>query len=260
MIGPLTAPAARLGVLAAIVLAGCGGGGGEGASGGLVGTSWVVTELAGTATIERSRPTMAFGEDGRVAGTDGCNRYSMAFRTDGDRIELTDAVGTDAACGPEVMAQADAFAQALAGADRWRQTDTGTLEFGQGDLVAAPAGAAGPATPGAPGADELADTSWLLIDLGGSSDLLGTVVTLEVAGDGTLGGSSGCNTYSGPYAITGTDIAVGPLATTRMACPSPAGDIEATFLGALDAAGQWSIDDAGHLVLIGPTPLTFEPG
>ena len=260
MIARSAVRAASLGVLAAILLVGCAGGGGEGASGGLVGTSWVVTELAGTATIERSRPTMVFGEDGRVTGTDGCNRYSMAFRTDGDRIELTDAVGTDSACGPEVMAQADAFRQALAGADRWRQSETGTLQFGQGDLVAAPADAAGPATAGAPGADELADTSWVLIDLGGSSDLLGTVITLEFAGDGTLGGSGGCNTYSGPYAVTGMGISIGPLVTTKMACPPPAADIEPTFLGALDAAGQWSIDDAGHLVLAGPTPLTFEPG
>ena len=33
-----------------------------------------------------------------------------------------------------------------------------------------------------------------------------------------VGGSAGCNTYDGPYTTNGTIAAIGPLATTRMAC------------------------------------------
>lgn len=250
--------AAISGLLLIGLAAGCAFPGGEGAGGSLVGTSWVVTEIAGTPTLDATRPTMDFGEDGRVAGTDGCNRYSMAFRTDDGSIELRDGQATDIGCEPQVMAQAAAFHQALAGATRWQQRPDGVLELGQGDLVAAPAGD-GPADPDDPTAAELAGTSWVLIDLNGSGDFLGSTPTLEIGPEGTLGGFAGCNTYDGSYAVDGTDIAIGPLRSTKMACVGPAGDIETTFLGALDAAGQWSIDDAGHLVLSGPTPLTFAP-
>ena len=37
-----------------------------------------------------------------------------------------------------------------------------------------------------------------------------------------LSGRAGCNRFSGTYSITGDRLAVGPLATTRMACPEPA--------------------------------------
>ena len=82
----------------------------------------------------------------------------------------------------------------------------------------------------------------------------------EAAHRASVGGSGGCNTYRGDFAVDGETISIGPLASTKRGCPGPAGEIETTYLAALDAAGLWAIDAAGHLVLTGPTPLTFEPG
>lgn len=260
---PALASARARGVLIGSMLfliAGCRAGGDGSASGGLVGTAWVVTEIAGTATLDGGPPTLTFAEDGTVSGTDGCNQYSATFRTDGDRIEIGAGHGTDRACEGVVMAQATAFLESLGGATTWRQSETGMLQLeGHGDLLAEPAPEPAPPTADVTAA-ELAGTTWVLIDLDGSEELLGAAPTLEIGEDGTVGGSAGCNTYSGPYAAEGMEISIGPLATTKMACEGPAGDIERTYLAALDAAGLWSLDDAGHLVLAGPTPLTFAPG
>ena len=59
--------------------------------------------------------------------------------------------------------------------------------------------------------------------------------------------------------VDGGTIAIGPLASTKMACPPPASDIEAAYLPALDAAGSWEILPSGQLVLRGPQVLTYQP-
>ena len=50
---------------------------------GLVDTAWVVTSIRGQAVAPDSPPTMAFGPDGRVSGTGGCNQYSGPYQVDG---------------------------------------------------------------------------------------------------------------------------------------------------------------------------------
>jgi heat shock protein HslJ len=227
----------------------------------LAGTSWVVIEIAGTTTIEERRPTLDFGADGRLTGTDGCDRYSLAVRIDGATLELGDGVTSGVGCDARTTAQAEAFWQVLRPATRWARTPEGHLELGErGELVAEAAAPPSPVGSEPVDAEDLTGTTWLLIDLGGSTDLLGTIVTLELGADGTVSGSGGCNEYHGAYAVDGGDLSIGPLASTKRGCPGLVGEVEATYLAALDAVGSWSIDPAGHLVLGGPTTLVFEPG
>ncbi|HMK16170.1 MAG TPA: META domain-containing protein, partial [Methanomicrobiales archaeon] len=54
-------------------------------------------------------------------------------------------------------------------------------------------------------------------------------------------GSSGCNQYSGGYVLTGPSIAVGPLATTRMACADAVMNQENTYLDILQKAETWAV-------------------
>ena len=66
-----------------------------------------------------------------------------------------------------------------------------------------------------------------------------------------VGGSSGCNTYDGPYTTNGTLAAIGPLATTRMACAEDVMAQETAFLTALQGVGHLerraqSISAPGH--------------
>jgi heat shock protein HslJ len=247
-------------VLAAAGLAGCQVvGGDDNANGGLALTTWTVTSIAGTSTIAEGPPTMAFDPGGTVTGTDGCNQYSGSFHTDGGSIQVGPLATTRMACEPARMAQADAFGEALGGATAWRQLETGDLELsGHGDLLASP-GIAAAASESAP-PSSLPGTGWQLIDLDGSADFEAALAPdLTFADDGRLAGFAGCNTYDGTFTLDGGSIDIGPLATTKMACPGPASDIEAAYLPALDAVGSWEILPSGQLVLSGPQVLTFQP-
>ncbi len=48
-----------------------------------------------------------------------------------------------------------------------------------------------------------------------------------------ISGFAGCNDYSGPYKLDGSNLTVGPLVSTKKACEQAVMDQEAAFLTAL---------------------------
>ena len=61
---------------------------------------------------------------------------------------------------------------------------------------------------------------------------------------GTISGDTGCNTFHGEYTLDGRKLHIGPLATTRKACPSSeASKQEAGYIAALESAVR--IEQAG---------------
>jgi putative lipoprotein len=106
---------------------------------------------------------------------------------------------------------------------------------------------------------DLPGTSWALIELDGAEPVADAAPTLAFAEDGTVSGSTGCNTFTGSVTIDGTSLEFGPLATTRMACADPAvSDQEQAFLLAVEGVTSYTIDEDGRLVLEGDAPLVFE--
>ena len=83
---------------------------------------------------------------------------------------------------------------------------------------------------------------WLAEDIrgGGVIDNLQSVV--EIAADGVVTGSGGCNRMRGQATISGTSITIAPLASTMMACPPAIMDQEGKFMSALEAARSFRID------------------
>jgi heat shock protein HslJ len=74
-----------------------------------------------------------------------------------------------------------------------------------------------------------------------------------------VSGSGGCNRLMGTYQIDGQVLTIGPLATTRMACPDGA-ETETEFLSALTRVNGWRIE-ARELALsdsAGKTLARFE--
>ncbi len=70
----------------------------------------------------------------------------------------------------------------------------------------------------------------------------GSDPTATFAGDGTVSGNATCNTYHGPATTQRNRIAIGPLASTRMACSSDALTAqEAAVLAALQAAKTFDV-------------------
>jgi heat shock protein HslJ len=106
---------------------------------------------------------------------------------------------------------------------------------------------------------ELPGTSWTLVDLDGEQPAGEPPPSITFTDEGSVTGSTGCNTFNGEVTIDGSAITFGPLATTRMACVDPvAGEQEQAFLVAMDAVTGYTIDGEGRLVLEGGAPLTFE--
>jgi heat shock protein HslJ len=87
-------------------------------------------------------------------------------------------------------------------------------------------------------AASLAGTSWVLAQLDGQAPVPvpdGAAPTLQFRAD-EAGGSSGCNSFGGPYTQSGGSLRFGPLASTRRACTDEAANAqEAAYFRALEA-------------------------
>ncbi len=72
-------------------------------------------------------PHLVFQDDGKLAGSDGCNRLMGGYTTQKDQLALTPLATTRMAC-PDLGGSDAAFANALSGVNRWRIKDN-TLEL-----------------------------------------------------------------------------------------------------------------------------------
>jgi heat shock protein HslJ len=70
----------------------------------VAGTSWVVEELGGAATV-RPKPQLSFGDDGRVSGSTGVNRLMGRYEVTGGLLTVADAATTRMAGPPAAMEQ-----------------------------------------------------------------------------------------------------------------------------------------------------------
>ena len=99
------------------------------------------------------------------------------------------------------------------------------------------------APPASSNAPALSGSSWRLEDLAGTPAVSGVDATIDfIAGDRVAGNAS-CNRFTGTVKVSGTSIAFGPLASTRMACMSePANAQETAYLKALSEAERFVLE------------------
>lgn len=98
------------------------------------GAEWAVTELSAQGIIDRSKVTLRFLDDHRVAGRASCNRFTGRFQLlDEGGIEFSELATARMACAASLMEQEAQFIGALARAS--------TIRIGrQGQLVLLAAG------------------------------------------------------------------------------------------------------------------------
>lgn len=86
--------------------------------------------------------------------------------------------------------------------------------------------------------EQLADTEWVLEDLGGTSAIAtGQKPTLRFIGSDRIAGEGGCNLFSGTSQFNGDRLTVSPLISTRRACVNPqAQEQENRYFRALETA------------------------
>jgi heat shock protein HslJ len=86
----------------------------------------------------------------------------------------------------------------------------------------------------------LVGAEWRLASIGGEAVPADVTITATFTED-EVAGSSGCNSYNGPYTVDGDNLEIGPTVSTLMACEEPMMTWEGNYLQALQAAQTYSI-------------------
>jgi heat shock protein HslJ len=168
-----------------------------------------------------------------MTGVAGCNQYDAVYQNGGRLLLIGMTATLRRACDEATDAFGSAYL-ALLDQSRYYGIRADTLVIRGADLTVLLVFNAAPANPllGSWIVDSYASAPNALI-----APLEGTELT-AVFGLARVGGSSGCNTYDGPYTTNGTVAAIGPLATTRMACADDVMAQETAFLAALQGVGR----------------------
>jgi heat shock protein HslJ len=115
-------------------------------------------------------------------------------------------------------------------------------------LATACGGSAGDEDGGSAETLPLEGVQWILT-AGIAVDGWETVAPTAAFADGSVTGSTGCNRYNASYTVDGETLAIGAVASTRMACPPPADAVERDFLLALEQVAGHRLE-ATELVLL----------
>jgi len=210
-------------------------------TGSLSGSRWVLQRLGNEAVPAAPIVTLDFSADGRINGSDGCNRYGGSVTVDGSTIVIgRDLASTLMACPGEIEARSRAYRDALRDAARY-SVDNGGLSLqdksGQALAVFAPADLS------------LVGLQWDVLAYNNgrqavTSLIRDTQISASFGADGRVNGHAGCNRYFAPYTLAGEALTIGSAGATRMACAEPAGLMqqETLFLAALASVAAWRID------------------
>jgi heat shock protein HslJ len=79
----------------------------------LRGPEWIVEDLDGRGIVDRSRATLAFLPDGRIAGRASCNDYAGRWTLDGERLTIAGIGTTTKSCAPALANQERRFLDRL---------------------------------------------------------------------------------------------------------------------------------------------------
>jgi heat shock protein HslJ len=212
----------------------------SGGSGGtLDGVTWSLTSYfadGATNTLAENAGIDATFQatDSVVSGSSGCNRYSGPYEASGSQLTFGALATTQMACDDFLNVLERTYLASLAAARTYTATAESLTIY---DADAQPILVYAVLQPG-----ELTGTTWHATGInngtgGVASVVAGTDPTAVFDAAGTVSGHAGCNQFNGAAVVDGTSIAIGPLASTKMACADPAASTqESAFLAALEAA------------------------
>ena len=199
----------------------------------LEGTAWVLERLGQSQPVGGTVVTLRF-EAGRVAGSDGCNRFGAPVMVRGTGLQVSGrGLSTKMACPPAVMLQAEAFHTALTSSRGFR------LEGERLRLLSADGR---PLLVLVAQSQRLVGSTWRVAGFNNGrqalvSPILGTALSLQFLKAGQLAGSAGCNRFTAPVRLEAARLSIGTPVATRKRCPG-AGvmEQERQFLAALPTA------------------------
>lgn len=209
-------------------------------------TSWVLSSLNGSLPLPGTTITMDISvDDSTISGTDGCNRYSVGFTTDGSSLTVGEAgaagpgISTMMACPQAVQDQATAYMTALSSATSYQLV---------GNLLVLLNGSNAVATF-VPVSQNLEDTLWQVTAYNNGKDAVvsvmdGVDISLMFDADNRVSGNAGCNDYFGTYMTSNDALFISGVGATRRTCSSPAGimEQETQYLAALQRATSFRVE------------------
>jgi len=226
---------------------------------GLPGTSWVLTEYTDasgdTVPAVEEPASLSFTTDA-VAGSTPCNQFNGSYTVNGDALTITMGAMTQRACEGAVQAQEDALVQQL--------PEVTSFVIDDGDALILTDDAGETLLVYSADATTLVG-DWTATGVNNGSGGVETnaqteALTATFAEDGSLSGSGGCNTFNAGYTVEGTDgLTIGPIASTKMACPDEVMTAEDAYFTALSNVATYSVS-AGTLTLRdadGATQVTY---
>jgi heat shock protein HslJ len=114
--------------------------------------------------------------------------------------------------------------------------------------------------PASPTSAGLVGTSWTVATINGGIVVPNAPPTIIFSADRKVGGTTGCNQYSGLFSTNGNKMTVGAMSSTEMACDGARSEQEAAFLNGLGGAARWGINQAGDLEIDGAAAIVAHPG
>ncbi|WP_241385857.1 META domain-containing protein [Rhodococcus sp. CH91] len=230
----------------ALVVSACSAGGeasDSAAPGDLRGRTFVSTDVTGTPIPGGGPLVVEFPEDGRIAATAGCNRFSGAADLADGTVKTENLASTMMACSPD-RDGSDAWLSSLFGAGpRWSLDGT-TLTLTTDDTTVAleDEKVVDPDRP-------VTGTEWVVTSLRTADAVVSSVAlddaapTLRIDEDGTVTGSTGCNEFGGSAEVGDGMILFEPLTMTRAACRDPeVTGIETHILEVLAGEATYRVD------------------
>ncbi len=215
----------------------------------LDGTGWtLVRYVADGALVDLPAGVRADARfaDGRVSGSAACNSYtagcavepSMEGGPSSGTLRIGPCATTMMACPPPHADVERDFLAALAATAAFTVVeDRLTLLDAAGTVLAELAAVPADAYLGTWEATGVNNGRQAVVSLVADSS-----ISLHLAPDGRVAGNATCNRYIGAFTVDGESIVFGPLASTRMACPTDdLAEQERAYLAALAAATTWSV-------------------
>ncbi len=198
----------------------------------LAGRTFVSTAVEGYQLVDGTEIALTF-DGSNIGAAGGCNQMGSTWSLEGAVLVVPEPAMTAMACEPAALMDQDTWLAAVLTSRPTVALDGDTLTLtAEGTLVTlVDRETADPDRP-------LEGTTWNLEGV-----VAGDTVSSLPAGAGTptlrfeggqLALDTGCNTGSGGYTVAGTDITIGPIATTRRACLDDASaDVEQAMLTVL---------------------------
>jgi heat shock protein HslJ len=211
---------------------------------GLSGTSWNLQSM-GNEQGNGGGANLVFS-DTTAGGFSGCNNFSTTYVATGQALVFGQFTSTQKACDAAANTFEQAYLAALGKTARYSMSgsELKLMDSAGTTLLTYQAGTS---------AD--LEGAWLVTGINNGAGAVSSVVSgsrvTMVFAQGLVAGNAGCNRYNGGYSTDGQSIAIGPLMSTRMACPDQAITAqEAQFLTALSAADTWQVS-GNQLTLTG---------